>query len=452
MERHVTISNLGVGVVRVLRLGLTGHEALTATFDRDGDGGQPPVVLHPGQANEPQPPVELEAGQSLDVTITCAPLLTGSVTGALTVRSDTPPASPDVEVPIAGRAAGPCINVQPTLVDFGVRPVGWGSVQWVWIENCDSVPVKISSMALSAASSPAFALDVTGLPGLFVGGAPSATTPLFLPGGEQAELTVRYVPTAESALDEGGLPILDTGTIVLEAVSYQRKVQIPVQASAAPFDCPVAVASVAEGASAAPQTTLHLLGDASFAPSVPIGKWQWSVDQPPGSSSELTPGPGSPNPTFVVDVVGTYRFRLRVWSEDGEPDCSPTEVKVVVVPPEGIRVELMWETPADPDPTDEGAHAGSDMDLHFVHPYASGPGLDGDGKPDGWFDQPSTSVSAHCSIAFRSAGRSSRDVTCVTRARVRRSRRAMSACRMPRCSALLRPALLSRMLPANICS
>ncbi len=47
----------------------------------------------------------------------------------------------------------------------------------------------------------------------------------------------------------------------------------------------------------------------------------------------------------------------------------------------GIRIEVTWMTPGDPDPTNEGTEAGADMDLHFTHPNAtSDDGL-------GWFDQ-----------------------------------------------------------------
>ena len=36
-----------------------------------------------------------------------------------------------------------------------------------------------------------------------------------------------------------------------------------------------------------------------------------------------------------------------------------------------IVVELVWDTPDDPDQTDTGPGAGSDLDLHFRHPYGS---------------------------------------------------------------------------------
>jgi cysteine-rich repeat protein len=53
-----------------------------------------------------------------------------------------------------------------------------------------------------------------------------------------------------------------------------------------------------------------------------------------------------------------------------------------------IVVELVWTTPSDPFEFDQGPEAGSDLDLHLLHPAAIGQDVDGDGKLDGWFDQP----------------------------------------------------------------
>jgi hypothetical protein len=61
---------------------------------------------------------------------------------------------------------------------------------------------------------------------------------------------------------------------------------------------------------------------------------------------------------------------------------------VNVVANELIHIELLWDTPNDPDQTDDGPEAGADLDLHFLHPFASGLDVDLDGQPDGWFDQP----------------------------------------------------------------
>ena len=152
--------------------------------------------------------------------------------------------------------------------------------------------------------------------------------------------------------------------------------------------CPTAVIGCVEGDEVIPQTVLHLYGDQSFATSGTIAAWEWSVDQPPGSQSVFVPSAAFPNPTFEVNVAGVYHFELVVYDELAVPSCVPDILQVVVIPEATIHVELLWHTPEDPDETDEGPEAGADLDLHFVHPYAGGPDLDGDGEPDGWFDQP----------------------------------------------------------------
>jgi hypothetical protein len=155
-------------------------------------------------------------------------------------------------------------------------------------------------------------------------------------------------------------------------------------------NCPIAVIVIQEGEQAIPQTNLHLFGDQSFAPDGGISAWKWSVQAPKGSQSVFIPANSFPNPTFEVNMAGEYKFSLSVWDQNGTQSCTPGTQKVVVVPDEAVHIELIWDTPKDLNQSDQGPEAGSDMDLHFVHDKyaASGPDLDGDGKPDPWFDQP----------------------------------------------------------------
>ncbi len=71
--------------------------------------------------------------------------------------------------------------------------------------------------------------------------------------------------------------------------------------------------------------------------------------------------------------------------------CSGCPVEVfpgIETPVDGFLVELKWNTPGDPDQTDVGPEAGSDMDLHVTHPAAArNDDIDQDGQPDPWFDQ-----------------------------------------------------------------
>jgi len=95
------------------------------------------------------------------------------------------------------------------------------------------------------------------------------------------------------------------------------------------------------------------------------------------------------SPTFQPNIVGQYEFCLEVFNNEG---CSDKCCKTVeVVPPEGCHIELSWTTPGDLNPSDEcymTRDCGSDMDLHVLHPWATGERNDpADGSPYGYFDQ-----------------------------------------------------------------
>lgn len=155
-----------------------------------------------------------------------------------------------------------------------------------------------------------------------------------------------------------------------------------------PASCPVAVISVEEGEEVIPRTALHLHGDASHAVSGAIARYEWSVLQPTGSAGLFTPTSAFPNPIFEANVAGTYRFSLTVWDDAGRVSCQPALAEVVVTCDCGVHVELLWDTPGDPNPDDTGPAAGTDLDLHFAHPDAAVCDVDGDGQADPWFDLP----------------------------------------------------------------
>jgi hypothetical protein len=153
---------------------------------------------------------------------------------------------------------------------------------------------------------------------------------------------------------------------------------------------PVAVIRVQEGLHVAPLTTLHLSADLSepMAGSE-IDTWEWSVDGPDGSVTTFAPSASVESPTLEANVVGNYVFHLTV-RQGGTASAQPAQATVVVAPTDAIHVELTWHTPGDPNEADTGPEAGSDMDIHVVHPLGpanpASPDLDGDGHPDPYFD------------------------------------------------------------------
>ena len=82
---------------------------------------------------------------------------------------------------------------------------------------------------------------------------------------------------------------------------------------------------------------------------------------------------------------------------------------VNVVPDGAVHIELLWDTPADPNQYNTGPAAGSDLDLHFAHPTAAEPDLDCDGTPDPWFSNPWDAFWFNASPNWGSASSSSDD-------------------------------------------
>ncbi len=153
--------------------------------------------------------------------------------------------------------------------------------------------------------------------------------------------------------------------------------------------CPSPVIDVLEGDEVVPQSLLHLKGDGSKGTNgSKILSYKWTVKQPSGSTKGFVPSSTFSNPTFTPDAAGEYEFCLDVVDANGVKACAQTCQIVLVVPNNSVHVELLWDTPADPDQTDTGPAAGADMDLHFASSNAKQPDLDCDKDPDPWFDNP----------------------------------------------------------------
>jgi hypothetical protein len=208
---------------------------------------------------------------------------------------------------------------------------------------------------------------------------PTVEEPLVLAAGESTYLDVHFGPESAGS---------HKGTLQIVSNANPAVTNISLSGECSDYPCPVAKVHCAEGDEVIPQTILHLFGDESSSLDGEIEKYEWDVSQPNGSQSVFQPSHTFPNPTFETNVAGTYTFYLTVYDQDGQSSCVPAEFKVVVIPDEAIHIELFWHNPEDLDETDTGPEAGSDLDVHFLHPWAAGPDVDGDGAPDGWFDIP----------------------------------------------------------------
>jgi hypothetical protein len=307
--------------------------------------------------------------------------------GALRLKTNDPALIEEAEVgwkavPVKANSTGPCLLVKPQTVVFGATAIGATGTRTVLLESCGDEAVELRGAALGASGSDEFSVswDKAG------GAAPTAAAPLTIAKNSSLEFTVTYAPEAANPLGPDGLPIPDLGELVLETNTPAKAVTVQLEGVAAASDCPTAIITIAEGDTVVPQTLLHLDGMQSIAPAGGIAKYKWEVTQPKGSVGLFAPNDASPQVTFEPNVAGDYVFRLRVWDQAGKESCFPGVRTVKVLPDQAIHVELLWHTPGDPDQTDSGPGAGSDLDLHFAHPYGAVLDFDGDGGADPWFD------------------------------------------------------------------
>jgi hypothetical protein len=328
---------------------------------------------------------ELHAVPTSDAADSVADVLSG-----IEVQSDqeeeamcvAPPEVVEMEPDLQEQSA--CIDVNPSMMNFGGKKVGESAMVPVEIFSCGAIPLEVYGISIVAGSSPNYSIDLTDLKMI-----PSADSPLVIAPGSSETLYALFIPNEHNPTDSEGHLILDTGSIRISNNAPPGETEVTLAGAGTCLCAGTAIIDCVEGDEVAPQTTLHLFGDKSYGHhQSEIVKWEWSVEQPAGSMSVFLPSLSFPNPTFEVNVAGIYTFSLMVWDSMGQPSAFPASYQVVVIPCEALHIELLWHTPEDPDETDTGPEAGSDLDLHFLHPWAAGHDIDGDGKPDGWFDIP----------------------------------------------------------------
>jgi hypothetical protein len=190
-----------------------------------------------------------------------------------------------------------------------------------------------------------------------------------------------------SPTDATGDLVPFTATLRVNSNAMPAERDVPVEGIGSEHECPTPVIVIMEGEEVIPQTRLHLDGTQSFG-AAPIVGYEWTVEQPSGAVGFFSPSPSAASPQFSADVAGLYTFHLKVSDANGE-SCGPdATAQVMVVPDDALHIELLWSTPLDSIQTDTGGEAGTDLDLHLVHPFAAGIDIDGDGSRDGYFDIP----------------------------------------------------------------
>ncbi len=317
----------------------------------------------------------LEPGAAAVLHVAFAPGDVHVHVGALRIVSNDPRWSAEGAVlPVFGNTDhGPCATVYPRVVDFGGVPAGHVAKIPLHLVPCGAPIAEITfegadGTALSLWSADMSSADLH----------PSSPT----------DYVVRFAPTQPAPLAVDGSPIYDQATIVVTFVGPKVPVRIPVRGAAVGATCPAIDVDFSSptGDSALP---LVAIGDeASMTATAPgvAGGWNWRISAPMPWSGLSDPDASLHAASVPVEAVeaGAFWYAVDAGGASCVPHCPVALRPVVVVPQAGIYVELSWMTPGDPDETDFGEHAGSDLDLHFAHPQAWNTGV----QPGGWFDSP----------------------------------------------------------------
>lgn len=320
----------------------------------------------------------LQPKQSLQLTVQFAPK--DAVPHDATLHIKT--ANGNVDVPISANPAAPCLQVSPLTVDFSKVPLGKKAEALVKVSNCGAQDVALTAATL--AGDPEFSLQASVLIACTGSGLlPSDKAPCVLPPNASQQMLVYFEGSTKTPL----LAMRNASLTFVAAGNLQQKIVLLAQSTAAP--CPKAVIKIDEADVVIPQTLLHANGAGSTAALGGIAKFLWTIKQPNGSLQALQPYTDATSLTLQANVVGDYEFCLEVTDQQGVVSCEKTCKKVTATPlqTEDIHVELLWDTPSDPNQYDTGAAKGADMDLHFAHQDANGNDYDCDGKGDPWFNE-----------------------------------------------------------------
>ena len=306
----------------------------------------------------------LEPDGSFEFPINYAPTDDGFDNARLIVKSNDPETQDgDYVVEIQANGAEPCIEIAPQndgAYDFGQRVVGQTTPETFTLSNCSDTDfgetLIVSSLALRDDSSEAYEVE-------------ELQFPLELLPGEEVPFIVSFTPLVDEQFEEGWL-------VALSNDAYTPELTIQLNGLGTTNVCPTAVGlCTVEGSGAPAITDLFVLPLATLScnandsqdPDGTIEEYIWTVaEAPAGSSSAFVPDNGTET-SFFVDLAGRYVLNLEVVDNRG---CvsDPAPVTLVSRPDEDIHVQLVWSTPADPDESDTGFGAGSDLDLHVVHP------------------------------------------------------------------------------------
>lgn len=309
---------------------------------------------------ELQFPEDLESdviapGESMRVTIAYQALTDEEVEAELIIDSNDPD-TPKWPVQLFVNVKFPCLEITPTRVNFGAIEPELTAERRVRMLNCS--PNAETTFSIAGIDGPGV-FEVAGEWQEYV-----------LQPGESAQVSIRFVP-GRSGSFEGVMRVESNDRdnpeqeVLLEGVGNAEPCPVPILQARSPERDSV-TANPAATFNGLPLDSVTLDAEDSFNPEGRIEDYRWTlVSRPTDSSASLTGDQGDIVRRLWLDLAGEYVVELDVIDEEGESGCRAARMTLVARANEDIHIQLVWDTPNDPNQLDS---SGSDVDLHLLHP------------------------------------------------------------------------------------
>jgi hypothetical protein len=152
-------------------------------------------------------PLTLGAGQSGTLNVQFSPLAAGSENGSVSLVSNAPGSPLSVSLSGSGVAQSAVLTVSPTSLNFGTVLTGSSSSQTITLSNTGTTSFTISQISTSGSGFSASGLS----------------PPLALAGGQTAQVTITFAPTAAGSA---------SGTVTITSTASNPSVTVGVTGTA----------------------------------------------------------------------------------------------------------------------------------------------------------------------------------------------------------------------------
>ncbi|MFW5968424.1 MAG: choice-of-anchor D domain-containing protein [Persicimonas sp.] len=359
-DSFVTIRNDGQAPLQISDVWGSGSSEFEIGFP-EVEGDTDEAEIPPREEDSDEWPEVLEPGEDFLVRVTFSPEDDLPKEGKLNLESNDPE-SGTTRVDLSGNSGAACMAV-PDAVDFDSGSLDQTNSKNISIENCSRTEeLEISNIEVTDDGEGTFSIQEDSLPeGLSDGDEAVVET------GERATFTIDFKPDEEEEF-EGELLIESNDSANEEATIDLVGVGSDNQCPTADFD-----ASVEGGRAygpdghieALPLDTVEFDGTESEDEDGSIERYEWTIlDRPSDSTQRMQPNDEAESELFL-DVAGTYEIELNVYDDENARNCDDAIIEIEAKPEDDIHIQLVWDTPSDPDQTDD---FGTDLDLHYLHP------------------------------------------------------------------------------------